>query len=132
MKTLIAFIIALVSFAGLAEAQSENDPLFVVLTSNDAETQMMAMVLATQSINKDVPVYSETEMYGFRTEKHKPDIRTWFSQGDQGIYSTLFFSFQNEATVKSILEEVAKYNEEYEGDRDNPLHAYQVAVEDFA
>jgi len=56
MKTLIAFIIALVSFAGLAEAQSENDPLFVVLTSNDAETQMMAMVLATQSINKDVPV----------------------------------------------------------------------------
>jgi len=56
MKTLIAFIIALVSFAGVAEAQSENDPLFVVLTSNDAETQMMAMVLATQSINKDVPV----------------------------------------------------------------------------
>ena len=56
MKTLIAFIIALVSFAGLAEAQSENDPLFVVLTSNDAETQMMAMVLATQSLNKDVPV----------------------------------------------------------------------------
>ena len=56
MKTLIAFIIARVSFAGLAEAQSENDPLFVVLTSNDAETQMMAMVLATQSLNKDVPV----------------------------------------------------------------------------
>src|SRR6056297_4226145 len=56
MKTLIAFIIALVSFAGVAEAQSENDPLFVVLTSNDAETQMMAMVLATQSLNKNVPV----------------------------------------------------------------------------
>lgn len=40
----------------MAEAQSENDTLFVVLTSNDAETQMMAMVLATQSLNKDVPV----------------------------------------------------------------------------
>lgn len=80
----------------------------------------------------NVPVYSETEMYGFRTEKHKPDIRTWFSQPDKGIYSTLFFSFQNEETVKQILKEVSKYNEEYEGDRDNPIHAYQVAVEDFA
>ncbi|MDZ7757309.1 DsrE family protein [Rhodohalobacter sp.] len=56
MKTLITFLITLLGFAGLAEAQSENDPLFVVLTSDDAETQMMAMVLATQSLNKDVPV----------------------------------------------------------------------------
>ncbi|PWN07856.1 DsrE family protein [Rhodohalobacter mucosus] len=30
--------------------------LFVVVTSADAETQMMAMVLATQSINQDVNV----------------------------------------------------------------------------
>jgi len=29
---------------------------FVVLTSGDAETQMMAMVLATQSVNKEVNV----------------------------------------------------------------------------
>jgi len=56
MKTLITFLITLLGFAGMAEAQSENDTLFVVLTSNDAETQMMAMVLATQSLNKDVPV----------------------------------------------------------------------------
>lgn len=80
----------------------------------------------------NVPVYSETEMYGFRTEKHKPDIRTWFSQENQGIYSTLFFSFQDEKTVKQILKEVDQYNKQFEGDRDNPLHAYQVAVEDFA
>jgi hypothetical protein len=80
----------------------------------------------------NVPVYSETEMYGFRTEKHQPDIRTWFSQDSQGIYSILFFSFQNEETVKKILKEVKNYNKEYEGDRDNPMHAYQVAVEDFA
>jgi len=56
MKTLITFLITLLGFAGMAEAQTENDPLFVVLTSDDAETQMMAMVLATQSLNKDVPV----------------------------------------------------------------------------
>lgn len=86
----------------------------------------------TMMAQNNVPVYSETEMYGFRTEKHKPDIRTWFSQGDQGIYSTLFFSFQNEETVKNILKEVEQYNREFESGRDNPLHAYQIAVEDFA
>jgi len=101
--------------------------LLIILSIAEFSNEVRAMMT-----RNNVPVYSETEMYGFRTEKHKPDIRTWFSQGDQGIYSTLFFSFQNEATVKKILEEVTKYNEEYEGDRDNPLHAYQVAVEDFA
>lgn len=86
----------------------------------------------TMMTQNNVPVYSETEMFGFRTEKHKPDIRTWFSQGDQGIYSTLFFSFQNEETVKNILREVEQYNREFEGGRDNPLHAYQLSVEDFS
>lgn len=56
MKTLIALFITLFGFAGMAEAQSDSESLFVVLTSDDAETQMMAMVLATQSLNKDVPV----------------------------------------------------------------------------
>lgn len=56
MKTLIALFITLFAFAGMAGAQSDSESLFVVLTSDDAETQMMAMVLATQSLNKDVPV----------------------------------------------------------------------------
>jgi hypothetical protein len=56
MKTLITLFGILLGFAGLANAQSETESLFVVLTSDDAETQMMAMVLATQSINKEVPV----------------------------------------------------------------------------
>ena len=56
MKILIAIFVTLLGFAGMAEAQSDNESLFVVLTSDDAETQMMAMVLATQSHNKDVPV----------------------------------------------------------------------------
>lgn len=83
-------------------------------------------------VRNNVPVYSETEMYGFRTERHQPDIRSWFSHGDQGIYSTLFFSFQKEETVKNILKEVEVYNKDHDHNGDNPLHAYQVAVEDFA
>ena len=101
--------------------------LLIILSIAEYADQVRAMM--TQN---NVPVYSETEMYGFRTEKHKPDARTWFSQQEQGIYSILFFSFQDEATVKRILEEVNTYNKSFDGDQDNPLHAYQVAVEDFA
>ncbi|MFO7799028.1 MAG: DsrE family protein [Rhodohalobacter sp.] len=56
MKTLITLFAMLLGFAGLANAQTDTESLFVVLTSDDAETQMMAMVLATQSLNKDLPV----------------------------------------------------------------------------
>jgi len=101
--------------------------LLIILSIAEFSNEVRSMMT-----RNNVPVYSETEMYGFRTEKHKPDIRSWFSQGDQGIYSTLFFSFQDESTVKNILKEVGQYNDEYEGDRGNPLHAYQVAVEEFA
>ncbi len=54
MKTLIMSLILALGLIFSAESV-END-LFVVITSNDAETQMMAMVLATQSINQDVNV----------------------------------------------------------------------------
>ena len=56
MKTIIALFITLFGFAGMANAQADTESLFVVVTSDDAETQMMAMVLATQSVNQDVPV----------------------------------------------------------------------------
>ncbi len=54
MKLLMLFTALLFSFStAFAE---DTDDLFVVLTSGDAETQMMAMVLATQSMNQDVNV----------------------------------------------------------------------------
>src|SRR6056297_4351905 len=52
IKLLILSVIMV--FGSLSSA--EDPEHFVVLTSNDAETQMMAMVLATQSLNKNVPV----------------------------------------------------------------------------
>jgi len=82
-------------------------------------------------VQNNVPVYSETEMHGFRTERHKPDIRSWFSQGSHGVFSTLFFSFQDEATVNRILEQVKAKNEACSGERENPFHAYVLGVETF-
>lgn len=101
--------------------------LLIILSIAEYADEVRSMMT-----RNNVPVYSETEMYGFRTEKHKPDIRTWFSQDDPGIYSTLFFSFQKEETVKTILAEVEQYNKDKAHNGDNPLHAYQIAVEDFA
>ena len=101
--------------------------LLIILSVAESSDEVRSMMTRNH-----VPVYSETEMYGFRTEKHQPDIRTWFSQPEKGIYSTLFFSFQNDATVKKILDEVRVYNEGVQEDQDNPLHAYSVAVDEHA
>lgn len=48
----------LISIAILFGSQisADNPEHFIVLTSGDAETQMMAMVLATQSVNKGVDI----------------------------------------------------------------------------
>lgn len=54
----MTIILSLIFFFGtmnIAEANADNE-LFIVITSADAETQMMAMVLATQSANQDVTV----------------------------------------------------------------------------
>lgn len=56
MNTITLYLTALFALAGMYNTQTGDETLFVVLTSGDAETQMMAMVLATQSLNKDVPV----------------------------------------------------------------------------
>lgn len=42
--------------ANATDSTQHQDELFIVLTTGDQETQMMAMVLATQSANQDVPV----------------------------------------------------------------------------
>ena len=55
MNTITLTLFAIFMFTGMHTAQG-GDTLFVVLTSGDAETQMMAMVLATQSLDKEVPV----------------------------------------------------------------------------
>ncbi len=57
MKTLFLTSILLIFTIGSVFAQSEDEPyLFVSVTSADEEIQMMAMVLATQSLNQDINV----------------------------------------------------------------------------
>jgi predicted peroxiredoxin len=53
--TILTFIFTILMGISTGSADESGD-LFVVLTSGDAETQMMAMVLSTQSLNQDVNV----------------------------------------------------------------------------
>lgn len=54
MKSILLLFALLAGIA--SNANSSESGLFVVVTSADAETQMMAMVLATQSMNQNVSV----------------------------------------------------------------------------
>ncbi len=56
MISLTSLLTTLLISASIFSTDASDKELFVVLTSSDAETQMMAMVLATQSFNQDVPV----------------------------------------------------------------------------
>jgi hypothetical protein len=83
----------------------------------------------------DVPVYSETAMQGHKAGRQSEQVRRWFAQPNIGVYSTLFFSFQQEETVARILNEVRRYNETHAEQSEAgkaPIHAYQVDVEAFA
>lgn len=54
MKTILVLFTLFTALAPQSDLPASD--LFVVVTSGDAETQMMAMVLATQSMNQEVPV----------------------------------------------------------------------------
>lgn len=79
--------------------------------------------------NEGVPVYSETDIYGFNTEEHKPDMSNWFAHDHVERFSKLFFSIQTEGAVKRVLEAVRKYNSNEKHDKSSPLHAYQLNIE---
>lgn len=56
MKSITLFLFLIMPMTALSNHNDSSSDLFVVLTSGDAEAQMMAMVLAMQSANQDVPV----------------------------------------------------------------------------
>ncbi len=56
MKLITLIALILVPISVLSNNDNSSEDLFLVLTSGDAETQMMAMVLATQSANQDVSI----------------------------------------------------------------------------
>lgn len=52
----IALFLFIIPMTTIASDEASPETLFVFLTSADAETQMMALILATQTMNQDVSV----------------------------------------------------------------------------
>jgi len=100
----------------------------LIILSIEEHTDEVRKILARQK----VPIYSETSVHGFRTEAYQPDISNWFANNEHGIYSTLFFSIQNENCVERVLDEVRSYNNLQQDDQPNPLHAYSLNVDQSA
>lgn len=98
----------------------------LIILSIEEYTDDVRKILARQK----VPIYSETNVHGFRTDKHQPEITNWFVGDDHGIYSSLFLTIQDEECVKRVIEEVKIYNKETGAEKQNPLHAYSLNVEE--
>lgn len=97
----------------------------LVILSIEESAEDVRKILARQKVS----VYSETDVYGFRTEEHQPDITNWFAQGDHRVYSKMYFSIQGEKCVNRILKEIEAFNEKMGEENSNPIHAYQLDVE---
>lgn len=100
----------------------------LIILSIEEYTDDVRKILSGQK----VPIYSETNIHGFRTSEYQPDITNWFAGDDHGVYSTLFFSVQDGACVKRVLDEIKTYNQKSDTGKQNPLHAYSLNVEESA
>lgn len=98
----------------------------LIILSLEEHADDVRKILARQK----VPIYSETEIHGFKTGAYQPDISNWFARNDHGVYSTLFFAIQDEESVKRVLDDVRDYNTNEESVHQNPLHAFKLNVEE--
>lgn len=98
----------------------------LIILSIEEYTDDVRKILSRQK----VPIYSETNVHGFRTDEYQPDITNWFAGDDHGVYSTLFFSIQDGNCVKRVMQEVRAYNKETGAEKQNPLHAYSLNVDE--
>lgn len=96
----------------------------LIILSIEEYTDEVRKILSQQK----VAIYSETEVHGFKTGEHQPDIPNWFAKGEHGVYSKLFFSIQDEDCVSRILDKIELYKAEQKGET-SPIHAFQLEVE---
>ncbi len=78
-----------------------------------------------------VPVYSETDIHGFKVGNSSTDLSNWFAQAPQGTFSKLFFSIQSEDSVKRVMKAIEDFNREDESNENYPIHAYQLGIENY-
>lgn len=76
-----------------------------------------------------VPVFSETEINGY---KLLPDTRAndnWFAGKHTSVYSHIVFAFVEAKKADELLEAIQQYCKQHECA--NPIRAFQLGVEKF-
>jgi hypothetical protein len=99
--------------------------LLVILCIEEHEKQVRRILR-----DNKVPVYSEINIQGYNNEYQKADITNWFAHDEVERFSKLFFSIQSNESVKEVLDVVRTYNDNHEGMKNYPLHAYKLNVEE--
>ena len=80
-------------------------------------------------LDHKVPIFSETNIEGYRLDDGEI-APSWFpNTSRQGIYSNLFFSFLSASKTDEVMEAIREYNAR-EGDG-HPLRAFMMNVEEY-
>lgn len=78
--------------------------------------------------NLEVPIYSELDITGFRSEKgDSASLQSWFAHKKTGVFSKLSFALVEDSQAEKIMEAVVKFNTAHPSK--NPIHAIQLQVE---
>lgn len=99
--------------------------MLIILSINETADEVRKILK-----NNKVPVYSETDIHGFKTSKYQPDLDNWFGSSNGGVFSKLFFTFHDGETLRDVMQAIKTFNEEKEQYKEYPLHAFQLNVED--
>lgn len=74
-----------------------------------------------------VPVFSETEVEGFRLHRDQNEGENWFSHRHVGVSSHVVFAFVEADKAGELMDAIAKRTREM--DPTNPMRAFQLEVE---
>jgi hypothetical protein len=77
-----------------------------------------------------VPVFSATEIVGFKTDEPNNMMDNWFSRGPESFDSLVTFSFTEEAKADLVLRMVNEFN--VVNKTEFPLRAFVMPVEKFS
>jgi len=95
----------------------------IVLMSIEEYADVLRKIL----INHRIPVFSETDVDGYKLSESEHLHASWFSGKQSGIYSHMFIAFVNEQKSDEVLSAIEVYNESHE--QLNPLRGFQLDVE---
>jgi len=74
-----------------------------------------------------VPVFSATEIIGFKSAEPNNIMDNWFSRGSESFDSMIIFSFTEEEKSDKVLQKVKDFNASHRSDF--PLRAFVMPVE---